>query len=132
VQWSEDSQCSTIGDAALSRDILSSQGLAAGISGALYAAAARSDADHSLCAHRNAGQRAAHFESLHQVFAACRHRDRPAWRAYAEFVTTHEKPTAFADRAALIAGRITLESAAEENGARPGLELDSRARMSAD
>ena len=45
VQWSQDSQCSTIGDAALCRDILSSQGLAAGISDALYAAAARSDDD---------------------------------------------------------------------------------------
>jgi flavin-dependent dehydrogenase len=106
VQWPEDSLCSTIGDAALSRDILSSQGLASGISDALYAAAARSDDDGALWAHRHTAERAAHLKSLQQVFAACRHRDRPEWRAYTEFVTTHQNPTAFPDRAALIAGRL--------------------------
>jgi 2-polyprenyl-6-methoxyphenol hydroxylase-like FAD-dependent oxidoreductase len=112
VQWSQDSLCSTIGDAALCRDILSSQGLATGISNALYAAAARSDDDGALSAHRDASERAAHLASLQQVFANCRYRDRPAWCAYAEFVTTHQNPTAFPGRVALTAGRITRESPA--------------------
>jgi len=103
VQWSEDSPCSSIGDAALSRDILSSQGLAIGISDALYAAAARSNGDGALWAHRHAAARAAHLKSLQQVFTACRYRDRPEWRAYAEFVTTHQNAMTFPDRAALIA-----------------------------
>jgi hypothetical protein len=90
VQWPEDSLCSPIGGAALSRDILSSQGLAAGISDALYATAACSDADGGLLAHRHSTELAAHLKSLQQVFASCRHRERPEWRAYAEFVTTHQ------------------------------------------
>lgn len=107
VQWSEDPLCSTIGDAALSRDILSSQGLATGISEALYAAAARNNDDDARWAHRHRAERAAHLKSLQQVFAACRYRDRPEWRAYAEFVTVHQDSEAFTDRAALIAGRVT-------------------------
>jgi flavin-dependent dehydrogenase len=110
VQWPEDSLCSTIGDAALSRDILSSQGLATGISDALYAAAARGDDDVVLRTHRHAAERAAHLKSLQQVFAACRYRDRPEWGAYSEFVATHQNPKAFPDRAALKAGRVTLDS----------------------
>jgi flavin-dependent dehydrogenase len=106
VQWSEGSPCSTIGDAALSRDILSSQGLAAGISDALYAAAARSDDERALWAHRHIAERAAHLKSLQQVFAACRYRDRPAWRAYTEFVTKHQGPSEFPDAAALIGGQV--------------------------
>ena len=107
VQWSEGSPCGTIGDAALSRDILSSQGMAGGISDALYVAAARSEDDDALRVQRHAAQCAAHLRSLQQVFAACRHRDRRSWRAYTEFVTQHQRPSALADGAALIGGRVT-------------------------
>lgn len=112
VQWPEDSLCGTIGDAALSRDILSSQGLATGISDALYAAAARRDDDGTLRAHRHAAERAAHLKSLLQVFAACRYRDRREWCAYTDFVTSHQKSKALPDRTALIGGHIMLKAQA--------------------
>jgi flavin-dependent dehydrogenase len=106
VQWSEGSNCSAIGDAALSRDILSSQGVATGISDALYAVAARSANDDALGSRRQSAERAAHLESLQQVFAACRYRDRPEWRAYTQFVVLHQRPVAIPNRTALIAGRV--------------------------
>jgi 2-polyprenyl-6-methoxyphenol hydroxylase-like FAD-dependent oxidoreductase len=110
VRWPEGSLCSPIGGAALSRDILSSQGLAAGISDALYATAACSDDDGGLLAQRHSTELAAHLKSLQHVFASCRHRERREWRAYAEFVTTHHDSRAFPDRVALFAGRVTLKS----------------------
>ena len=119
VQWSEGSPCTTIGDAALSRDILSSQGLAAGISDALYAAAARSEDDDALRARRHAAQCAAHLRSLQQVLAACRHRDRLSWHAYTEFVAKHQRPSAIPDGAALIGGRVAQTMRPRREGYEP-------------
>jgi 2-polyprenyl-6-methoxyphenol hydroxylase-like FAD-dependent oxidoreductase len=106
VQWAEDSPCGAIGDAALARDILSSQGLAAGISGALYAVASRTAAEAALCADRQGAERAAHLRSLGQMCARCRYRDRTDWVQYLDFVASHQSAPTAAERAALVSGRI--------------------------
>lgn len=54
VQWTSGEVGRRVGDAALARDILSSQGIAGGISDALYAAAIRSYDDETLPSARQA------------------------------------------------------------------------------
>jgi hypothetical protein len=110
VQWSERSRCVAIGDAALARDILSSQGLAVGISDALYATAERTDDDAMLIAQRRSADRTAHLQSLQQVLDTCRYRDRPEWCAYANFLSIHQGSNFQSDRVVLNAGRIALEA----------------------
>jgi hypothetical protein len=106
VQWSENSPCAAIGDAALARDILSSQGLATGISDALYAVASQTQAEAKLCVHRQVTERAAHLRSLAQLFASCRYRDRADWMQYVDFVTSHQSASTAVESAALVSGRI--------------------------
>jgi 2-polyprenyl-6-methoxyphenol hydroxylase-like FAD-dependent oxidoreductase len=110
VQWSERSRCVAIGDAALARDILSSQGLSVGISDALYATAERTDDDAMLIAQRRSADRTAHLRSLQQVLDTCLYRDRPEWCAYANFLSIHQGSNFHSDRAVLNAGRIALEA----------------------
>jgi hypothetical protein len=106
VQWSENSPCAAIGDAALARDILSSQGLATGFSDALYGVASQTEGEAKLCADRRISERAAHLRLLAQLFASCRYRDRADWIQYLDFVASHQCAATVAERAALVAGRI--------------------------
>jgi 2-polyprenyl-6-methoxyphenol hydroxylase-like FAD-dependent oxidoreductase len=106
VQWSENSPCAAVGDAVLARDILSSQGLATGISDALYAVASQTQAEAKLRVDRQVAERAAHLRSLAQLFASCRYRDRDDWMQYFDFVTSHQSASAAVDGAALVSGRI--------------------------
>jgi hypothetical protein len=110
VQWSERSRCVAIGDAALARDILSSQGLAVGISDALYATAERTADDAVLIAQRRSADRATHLQSLQRVLDICRYRDRPEWCAYADFLSIHQGSKFHSDRVVLNAGHIALET----------------------
>src|SRR4029077_9818713 len=89
VQWTSGEVGRRVGDAALARDILSSQGLADGISEALYAAAIQSEDDETLLSLRQAEEKAAHLRSLRNLIAHCRFREVEAWREYAEFVAEH-------------------------------------------
>jgi hypothetical protein len=91
VQWSEGAACLKVGDAALARDILSSQGLAAGISEALFAVAASSERDMALLRERQASERAAHLQSLASAMAACRFSQAADWAQYAAFVASHRR-----------------------------------------
>jgi flavin-dependent dehydrogenase len=93
VQWtfktgSQPETVVRIGDAALARDALSSQGLATGLSEALYAAAARHSKDVALLLHRQEEQRGAHLRALASSLAECRFRREPAWHGYAEWLAT--------------------------------------------
>ena len=109
VQWARDGIGWRIGDAALARDTLSSQGLASGISDALYCAAAVvSDDDGTLLSLRHVEQRAAHLRSLEQLIARCRFRKEGTWREFAEFVVGQVDPTPAESRVALRAGRLAL------------------------
>ncbi|HEX8351785.1 MAG TPA: hypothetical protein VF611_02595, partial [Pyrinomonadaceae bacterium] len=81
VQWAEgDTAVRRVGDAALARDALSSQGLANGISEALYCAAIKDEYDEHLFALRQREQRAAHLRSLAGLIDGCRFRAAGAWK----------------------------------------------------
>jgi hypothetical protein len=107
VQWTLDEAATTIGDAALARDALSSQGLAAGISEGLYVAAAADPQDDALLSLRKREQRLAHLRTMTDVIARCRFRHNEAWRDYGRFFEEHADREQAAPRVALRANRIT-------------------------
>jgi flavin-dependent dehydrogenase len=86
VQWTRGKVGLRIGDAALAKDTLSSQGLASGISEALYAAALRKEEEQTLFSLRQIEQRQAHLNSLAHLIARCRFRQQEAWQQYAGFI----------------------------------------------
>ena len=89
VQWVEGSAAIAVGDAALARDVLSSQGMAAGLSSACYGVACESESDVArLLQHQNS-ERATHVQSLSKLIAACRYRDSVEWRHYGDFIGQH-------------------------------------------
>lgn len=86
VQWATGDVGRRIGDAALARDILSSQGLAVSISEALYVAAMRDAEGEKLLSLRQIEQRVLHLRTLAHLLAQCRFRASEAWREYAAFI----------------------------------------------
>jgi menaquinone-9 beta-reductase len=88
VQWSEgDGQAIRIGDSALARDSLASQGIANGISAALALfESADSDGAYGQRLH---AERVAHLATLERLFASCMHCAHPFWRDYRLFVRRH-------------------------------------------
>ena len=107
VQWTIKGVGMTIGDAALARDILASQGLSVGISEALYAAASQGDDDDALLSLRQTEQRTAHIGTLSRLIANCRFQQEKAWQEYAAFVQ-HADQRQPPSRIALRAGRIQV------------------------
>ena len=91
VQWSEGSGL-RIGDAALARDALSSQGIATGASEALQACAMSGEDDRALIVARQREQRQAHLRSLLAVLENGRFSHAPAWREYIDFVRSQLNP----------------------------------------
>jgi 2-polyprenyl-6-methoxyphenol hydroxylase-like FAD-dependent oxidoreductase len=89
VQWAERSAAIAVGDAALARDVLSSQGLATGLSSACYAAAAESENDCALVLQHQLAERARHLQSLSQLVAACRYGNSVEWQRYTDFIGNH-------------------------------------------
>jgi flavin-dependent dehydrogenase len=89
VQWTQGHANLRIGDAALARDALSSQGIVTGTSEALLAAAWRDDGDLRRIRMRQVEQRRAHLMSLLGVIDRCRYADHPVWRDYRAFVAAH-------------------------------------------
>lgn len=89
VQWAEGSAAIAVGDAALARDVLSSQGLAAGLSSACYGVAGESQNDLALLRQHQGAERASHLRSLSQLLAACRYRDSVEWQQYGDFIGKH-------------------------------------------
>jgi hypothetical protein len=110
VQWTEDSPCTAVGDAALARDVLSSQGIAAGFSSACYAAAIRSAHDSALVLQHQRAERARHLQSLSQLIASCRYAAAPEWVRYGRFITRH-LTAAPADGIRLSRGQLLRQSA---------------------
>lgn len=91
VQWSEGNGL-RIGDAALARDALSSQGIATGASEALQACAMDGEDDRASIAARQREQRQVHLRSLLGVLESGRFSDTPAWRHYIDFVGSKLEP----------------------------------------
>jgi flavin-dependent dehydrogenase len=91
VQWSEGGGL-RIGDAALTRDALSSQGIATAASEAMLAGAIASGEDHALVLARQREQRQTHLRSLLGVLENGRFSGAPAWRQYADFIVSQIDP----------------------------------------
>jgi hypothetical protein len=81
-----------IGDAALTRDALASQGTALALSDACLAADPRTTA--AALSTRRAEARDRHVRNLTDVLAACRHADEPAWAAYRRWLAELAAPPA--------------------------------------
>lgn len=105
VQWSEGGGL-RIGDAALARDALSSQGLAAGAAEAMQACAMRNAQDHALIVSRQREQRNAHLRALLSVLESGRFSQAPVWRGYIDFVRSQLDPEIAGWSAAVQGGRI--------------------------
>jgi flavin-dependent dehydrogenase len=110
VQWSEglgsEGLGLRIGDAALARDALSSQGIATGAAEALQACAIDSEDDRALIAARQIEQRQAHLRSLLGVLESGRFSNAPVWRDYVDFVQSQLHPDIAEWTAAVQRGRI--------------------------
>ena len=111
VQWATPGPAALIGDAAIARDPLSSQGLAASLSDAHYAVAALLFDKADTLRDRQSENLGAHLQHLREVLRHCRHRDAPHWAAYERFVAASiaERATA---RPAPALRRGRLQSAA--------------------
>jgi flavin-dependent dehydrogenase len=87
VQWSNgDPATIRLGDSALARDPLSSQGIACGLSEALYMASLDHLDDRNLFIRRQNEQRQAHLHTLRQLLSTCRYHQSPTWKAYLDFI----------------------------------------------
>jgi hypothetical protein len=93
VQWAEGSAGIAVGDAALARDVLSSQGIACGLSSARYGVASESENDRALLRQHQLAERARHLQSLSQLLAVCRYADSAEWRQYRDFIGKHLQNT---------------------------------------
>jgi flavin-dependent dehydrogenase len=111
VQWSE-GRGLRIGDAALARDALSSQGIATGASEAMLACAIASQDDSALVLARQREQRQAHLRSLLGVLQTGRFSKAPAWDDYIRFVLRRLQPETFGLTAASRKGRVESASLA--------------------
>ena len=82
-----------IGDAALARDPLSSQGIAAAAE-AMLVASVESAADVELFARRQREQRSAHLRALEAMIGGSAFASEPEWGDYSRFLAAHsERPT---------------------------------------
>jgi 2-polyprenyl-6-methoxyphenol hydroxylase-like FAD-dependent oxidoreductase len=86
LQWAGGGRGIPIGDAALARDSLSSQGLAASISDALYAVAAIASGDVAALRERHKANYASHIHHVTELVGRCRFRETPLWRDYETFL----------------------------------------------
>ena len=105
VQWTSGEVGLRVGEAALAKDTLSSQGLASGISEALYAAAMRNEEEQTLFSLRQIEQRQSHLNSLAHLIARCRFRQEEAWQQYAGFIAAQLNKDPQVE-AVLVEGRI--------------------------
>jgi hypothetical protein len=79
-----------IGDAALARDALASQGLSIGLSDSCLVADPSVDRATMADRHRDALTR--HLRHLHQTILDCRHRDQPCWSDYLDWLAARSAP----------------------------------------
>jgi flavin-dependent dehydrogenase len=104
VQWAVPGRAALVGDASIARDPLSSQGLAASLSDALYAVAAIMTGDPDSLRERQAENLRAHLMYLQAVLTQCRYLDSAHWTAYERFI------------AANITGRVDRPASALRHG----------------
>jgi 2-polyprenyl-6-methoxyphenol hydroxylase-like FAD-dependent oxidoreductase len=87
AQWATPRHnCLLLGEAAYARDVLCSQGLAVGISDALYAVAAVEGEQYALWSGHRQAQFLSHLLHLKTVIEKCRYRHTAFWGKYAESI----------------------------------------------
>jgi 2-polyprenyl-6-methoxyphenol hydroxylase-like FAD-dependent oxidoreductase len=106
VQWAEPGQAVLVGDASIARDSLSSQGLAASLSDALYAVAAITTDNTDSLRIRQTENLSAHLSYLKEQLTRCRHRDSPLWTAYEKFIAMNINASTSHPAPALRHGRL--------------------------
>lgn len=116
VQWAEASSAIAVGDAALARDVLSSQGIAAALSSACYAVVCESERDTALLQQHQRAERASHLKSLSQLIATCRYVDSVEWQRYRNFIESNQYEEPSQKSVFLSHGRLTVHSSVHRNG----------------
>jgi flavin-dependent dehydrogenase len=116
IQWAEGLTAIAVGDAALARDALSSQGIAAGLSSACYAVACESERDTTQLLQHQRAERAIHLKSLSQLIATCRYVDSAEWQQYRNFIANHQTEAASPESVYLSHGRLTLHPSGPTGG----------------
>jgi flavin-dependent dehydrogenase len=116
VQWAEGSTAIAVGDAALARDVLSSQGIAAGLSSACYAVACESERDTTRLLQHQRAERAIHLKSMSHLIATCRYVDSAEWQQYRNFIENHQYEEASRDSVCLSQGRLTIHPSGPTSG----------------
>lgn len=86
LQWAASERSVLIGDAALARDILSSQGLSCGLSEALCVAELGTPQARANFQQRQKQQRQLHALALLNQIGSCLYRTETAWQDYAQFI----------------------------------------------
>lgn len=89
LQWSKPGRATLVGDAAIARDALSSQGLAGAMSDAHHAVVATQTGEDAVLHRRHAANLRSHLDYLRELLARCRFRERPLWQAYLQFLATN-------------------------------------------
>jgi len=89
VQWAVPGRAVLIGDASIARDPLSSQGLAASLSDALYGVAVILTGDIASLRARQAENLRAHLMCLKAALMQCRYLDNAHWTAYERFIVAN-------------------------------------------
>jgi 2-polyprenyl-6-methoxyphenol hydroxylase-like FAD-dependent oxidoreductase len=108
VQWAVPGHAALIGDASIARDPLSSQGLAASLSDALYAVAAITTGDADSLRARQAENLRAHLLYLHAALIQCRYLDNAHWTAYERFIAANVTGRVDRPASALRHGRLEM------------------------
>jgi 2-polyprenyl-6-methoxyphenol hydroxylase-like FAD-dependent oxidoreductase len=116
VQWAEGSTAIAVGDAALAQDVLSSQGIAAGLSTACFGVAAESANDTGPLVQRQLAERTSHLRSLSTFIASCRYADSGEWQRYQDFIGMHLREEASHSRCFLSEKRSMQLSLEQEGG----------------
>ena len=95
-----------IGDAALARDPLSSQGIAIACSEALFSASVDNETDQRTFEFRQFEQRQSHLAALEKMIAGCLFSTAATWCDYRGFVSQHTLATTAGLAIALRGGKI--------------------------
>jgi 2-polyprenyl-6-methoxyphenol hydroxylase-like FAD-dependent oxidoreductase len=89
VQWAMAGRAVLCGDASVARDALSSQGLAACLSDALYTVASVTVHDRESLRRRQSANLSQHLTYLKESLSNCRFRDQAAWSDYERFINAN-------------------------------------------
>ncbi len=86
LQWAQSSRSVLLGDAALARDILGSQGLSCGLSEAILSSTLAEESARAAFLQRQTEQRRLHIKALVAQIKVNRYRDSASWADYLAFL----------------------------------------------